>query len=64
METQIKINYENDYLFCIECKKRIEIGKKYAIIYEQLYDGEILIKTYHPDCIPESEDDIYISLAE
>lgn len=64
METQIKINYENDELYCLECKQKIHIGEKYFIEFEQLYNGEVIQKTYHPDCVPESENDIYISNEE
>lgn len=60
---KILINYDQDDLWCIECKERINIGEKYVEIIEE-YGGEKIPKTYHLDCAPseeESEDeDIFI----
>ena len=55
-----KLNYDSEELYCIECKKRIEIGEKYIIVEEKIYGEQIVIKCYHPDCVPTEEDEIYI----
>jgi len=60
VKVQIKINYENDELYCVECKGRIEINQKYILIFEQLYNNEIIEKKYHTSCVPEDEEEPYI----
>ena len=52
---KVRYNDNDDELWCIECKDRINLGEKYIIVTE-LYDGGIK-KTYHPECVPEIEDD-------
>jgi hypothetical protein len=54
INVEVLRNYENDELFCIECKQRININEKYLLIIEQLYDGEIIKKPVHCDCIEET----------
>lgn len=64
MDVQIKYNDENENLFCTYCKDRIQLGEKYVLSLEQLYDGEIVEKAYHMDCAPETPDEtdeVYIS---
>jgi hypothetical protein len=51
---EVKINYNNDELYCMECKERIEIGEKYIIIIDQLYDGEVTRRFLHLDCLEET----------
>jgi hypothetical protein len=61
INVEVLRNYENDELFCAECKQRININEKYLLIIEQLYDGEIIKKPVHTDCIEETfpeEDEI------
>jgi len=59
---QVKFNEDNDELFCLECKNRINLNEKYIIICDQLYDGEVVKKSVHLDCIEEtSEDDDIIN---
>lgn len=59
---KIKINYENESLFCCYSKERIELGEKYVEIEEE-YGDEIIKKVYKLEYCPEEneEDDIYIS---
>ena len=46
---------QND-LWCVECKSRINIGEKYIQI--TINDGEYTYtKEYHPNCLPEMEED-------
>lgn len=42
---KIKINHNNDALYCIYDKEPIEIGEKYIEIVED-YLGEEIVKTY------------------
>jgi len=63
METLVKYNDENNELYCVYCKGRINLGEKYLTILEQLYCGEVLRKDYHAACVPETPeeaDDEYI----
>jgi hypothetical protein len=57
INVEVKINYENDELYCFNCKERIELTEKYIVIIEQLYDGEIIRKPVHLDCIEETYED-------
>ena len=47
-------NLDKDDLYCVECKSRIYIGDKYIEAEEEYFD-EIIIKEYHPECIPEED---------
>lgn len=58
----IRINEENEELFCCDSKERIEIGEKYAELVEVCY-GEIVVKSYKLENLPlmnAEEDDVYI----
>ena len=57
LNVEVKVNYENDELFCLECKNRINLNEKYLIVVEQMYDGEIIKKPVHLDCIEETFED-------
>lgn len=57
---RVLINYDNDNLYCVECKEVIEIGEKYIIIEEEIYGDQIIEKPYHPDCVPLQDEDVYI----
>lgn len=57
LNIEVKINYENDELFCMECKNRINLNDKYIVIVEQLYDGEMIKKPVHLDCVEETFED-------
>lgn len=63
-ETIVRFNDFDENLWCIYCKRRIEIGTRYAKIIEQLYSGEVDEKIYHlEDCVPETHeeaDDEYV----
>ncbi len=64
INVEVKVNYENDELFCLECKNRINLNEKYLIIVEQMYDGEVVKKPVHLDCIeetPDEEEDYFIN---
>jgi hypothetical protein len=54
INVEVKFNYENDELFCLECKNRINLNEKYLVIVEQMYDGEVVKKPVHLDCIQET----------
>ena len=61
---QVKFNEDNDELFCLECKNRINLNEKYLVIVEQMYDGEVVKKPVHLDCVeetPEEEEDYTIN---
>lgn len=66
MEIKILFNYGDENLWCVSCKKRIEIGEKFCVEYQQLYDGEIIEKCYHAneECLPEAEEEPYLSPEE
>ena len=57
---KVRINYDNDEIFCTYSKERIEIGEKYAIVEEE-YLGQIILKPYKLENLPEDDEDIYIS---
>jgi len=64
INVEVKVNYENDELFCMECKNRINLNEKYLVIVEQMYDGEVVKKSVHLDCVeetPEEEEDYTIN---
>jgi len=46
---KIKINHNNDELYCIYCKEKIELMETYIEVKEMYLDEEI-IKTFHYDC--------------
>lgn len=52
---KIKINHDNENLWCAYSKERIEIGEKYVEVEEDCL-GEIIIKSYKIDCAPSEED--------
>ncbi len=57
---KIKTNLDNDDLWCVYSKEKIEIGEKYAEIEED-YLGDIIIKQYKLDYIPtEDNEDLYL----
>ena len=47
---KIKINHNNDELWCLYFKEKIEIGEKYIEIVEDYY-GEEIVKTYSYECL-------------
>lgn len=53
---KIKVNYENENLWCTYSKERIEIGEKYVEIKEDCL-GEIIIKSYKTEYAPTEEDE-------
>lgn len=61
---KIKMNtYKND-LYCVECKQKVSVGEKYAIVPEELYDDQLIYKEYHLDCIPPDEEDYFDEVNE
>ena len=58
---EIKINEDNEDLYCVYCKDSIQIGQKFITIIEEDSSGEYE-KHYHcsEECAPEEEEDIYI----
>jgi hypothetical protein len=58
LNVTVKYNEEDDDLFCTECKNRIMLGEKYASVLEEICDRRNITKDYHPECLPETEDEI------
>jgi len=52
---KVKYNDEKDDLFCIYCKRRINLGEKYVEIIED-YLGEKIKKNFHIECVPIEEE--------
>jgi len=53
---KVLYNDDNDELWCVECKCRINIGEKYIQVTEG--EGEDSYKKcYHLPCVPEMEED-------
>ncbi len=52
MNAIIRVNYDNDDLWCIYSKSRIEIGEKYIIVLEEDISGEYE-KIYKLEYAPE-----------
>ena len=53
---KVLYNDDNDELWCVNCKCRINIGEKFVQL--TIHDGEdTYTKEYHPGCLPEMEDD-------
>jgi len=53
---KVRVNKDNDELFCTYDKSRIEIGEKYAIVEEETYAG-IIEKPYKLENVPEEVDE-------
>lgn len=62
---KIKVNYDNENLWCSYSKERINIGEKYVEKKEIVLD-ETIIKNYKLDNAPteDDEDDVWISPSE
>jgi hypothetical protein len=56
LNIKCKINWENDELYCHECKEKIHRDEKYAILLDEVY-GEPLERPLHLDCLPDEEED-------
>lgn len=57
---KVKINHDNEQLYCVGCKRLIELGEKYIIVQED-YLGDLIEKVYCWECVPEDpEEDIYL----
>lgn len=54
---KVKYNDSRDNLWCSECKRRINLGVKYAEVEEE-YSGGKIIKEMHLPCIPAEEEDL------
>ncbi len=52
---KIKINHDNENLYCIYSKERIEIGEKYVEVEEEFSD-DVIVKTYKLENAPSDED--------
>jgi len=57
IQVEVRYNDENEELYCLECKNRINLNEKYLIVIEQLYDGEVIKKPVHLDCVQETFDE-------
>lgn len=57
INVEVKVNYDNDELFCSICKNRIELGEKFVVILEELLEDEIERKPVHLDCLEETFDE-------
>jgi len=47
---KIKVNYNNDDLWCLYSKQRIEIGERYIVVLEDYLDM-VIKKEYSYDCL-------------
>lgn len=56
MSVRIKYNDENDNLWCVGCKERIQLGEKYVEVIEECL-GEQITKSYKMECAPEDQGD-------
>jgi len=53
LNVKIKYNDDDAAIYCTYSKERIECGEKYAIVVEQMYDGEVLELPYKIENLPE-----------
>lgn len=60
---KVKINSDDDQLYCIYSKEKIEIGEKYIEIEED-YLGDIIPKTYKMEYAPIEDEDDELYLGE
>jgi hypothetical protein len=61
LNVKVYYNDSNDELYCVFDKERINIGEKYAVLYTQMYSGEVEKLVYRLENLPtqdEFEDDI------
>jgi hypothetical protein len=56
MEIEVKINYDNDELYCVDCKARVNLGDKFIVVRDVDALNEEFYTIYHPECIPETDD--------
>jgi hypothetical protein len=58
----VKINKEDENLYCVESKEKIEIGEKYAFVIEDYYGDTVLtpVKLEYLPVEPEDDDEPYI----
>jgi len=48
----VRFNDDNEELFCVYSKERIQLGEKYAILYIQMYSGEMEELVYKLENLP------------
>lgn len=60
---KIKINHDNNDLWCLYSKEQIEIGERYVEIVEDYY-GDALIKTYRYEYLDMLIDEYIIQYDE
>lgn len=53
---KVKLNSNNDALFCLYYKEKIEIGERYIEVVEE-YLGDEIVKTYSYECLNMLIDD-------
>ena len=59
MEVRVKVNWHDHNLYCCYSKERIEIGEEFCVVYEELYDAQIVEKAYKKENLPIEEDDYF-----
>lgn len=52
LNVKILYNDNNEELFCVFDKQRIQIGEKYAILLTQMYDGSVEELVYRLENLP------------
>jgi len=52
LNVKIRYNDENEELFCVFDKQRIQLGEKYAILVTQMYDGSVEELVYRLENLP------------
>jgi len=53
---RVKTNFDNDDLWCVYSKEKIEIGKKYVEVQEDCL-SDIIVKTYKLEYAPSEDED-------
>lgn len=56
LKVRSKFNDYSDNCWCTNCKDRIDLGTQYIQTIEE-YFGDKVKKNYHPDCVPEFDDE-------
>lgn len=60
MNIHVQTNYDNDELYCTYSKEKIEIGEKYGIVEDIIYNNEIVRTSYKLEHLPEDEEEYYL----
>lgn len=56
INVEVKFNDSDNEIFCTFSKERIQFGEKYALLVEQMYDGEIIELPYKLENLPTCDE--------